>query len=310
MQMKTRILASIALTLLFSAACTDVTGLYVGQFNVRNNGNSMDAAAGNGWDRRCPVVCGIIDYEHFDIFGSQEVLHDQLEDMLEMLPDYGYVGVGREDGKTKGEYAPIFYRKDAVSCLDNGTFWLSETPDVVASVGWDARYCRICTWGRFESLRTGARFWMFNLHMDHKGIEARREGAKLVLDKMKEMCGDEPFILTGDFNVDQTNEIYGIITGSGLVRDSYETAGRRFAETGTMNYFNPDYRTDSRIDHIFVSDGVEVEDYGVLTYAYWTPVDVTPEMQAAIDAGVEGVAVHRKRTPSDHYPVGAHILIR
>jgi hypothetical protein len=104
-------------------------------------------ASGNGWERRCPVVCDIIRVESFDIFGSQEVLHGQLEDMLKALPQYAYVGAGRNDGKTKGEYAPIFYRTDRIKCLSDGMFWLSQTPEVVGSLGWDAKYTRICSQG-------------------------------------------------------------------------------------------------------------------------------------------------------------------
>ena len=185
--------------------------LYIGQYNIRN-ANAKDSAAGNGWDRRCPVVCDILRVESFDIFGSQEVLHSQMEDLQRALPEYGFVGVGRNDGKTEGEYAPIFYKKDRIKCLQSGTFWLSETPYVVASVGWDAKYTRICTWGQFKDLKSGKRFWMFNLHMDHRGVEARKQSCYLVLSKVKEMCGKQPYILTGDFNVDQKNEIYNIIT--------------------------------------------------------------------------------------------------
>ena len=107
--------------------------LYVGEFNIRN-GNTKDAAAGNGWTVRCPVVCDILKVESFDIFGTQEVLHNQLEDMLATLPGYEYVGVGRNDGMTEGEYAAIFYKEDRVKCLSSGHFWLSETPEVVGSV--------------------------------------------------------------------------------------------------------------------------------------------------------------------------------
>ena len=129
-----------------SIAALQAQPLYVGEFNIRND-NAKDAAAGNGWAVRCPVVCDILKVESFDIFGTQEVLHNQLEDMLAALPDYDYIGVGRNDGKTSGEYAAIFYKTDRVKCLSSGHFWLSETPEVVGSKGWDAKYPRICTWG-------------------------------------------------------------------------------------------------------------------------------------------------------------------
>jgi endonuclease/exonuclease/phosphatase family metal-dependent hydrolase len=176
--------------------------------------------------------------------------------------------------------------------LSSGTFWLSETPDVVGSKGWDAKYPRICTWGQFKDLKSGKKFWMFNLHLDHKGVEARRQSCHLVLEKVKQMCGKQPFILMGDFNVDQTNEIYNILADSGVLFDSYETAAVRFAETGSMNHFKPNYKTDLRIDHVFLSSHFKALDYALLTYSYWTEVEPN---------------VHEQRLPSDHYPVGVHV---
>ena len=283
--------------------------LYIGQYNIRN-ANAKDSAAGNGWERRCPVVCDILRAESFDIFGSQEVLHSQLEDMQNALTEYDYVGVGRNDGKTEGEYAPIFYRKDKIKCLQSGTFWLSETPDVVASVGWDAKYTRICTWGQFKDLKSGKKFWMFNLHMDHRGVEARRQSCHLILSKVKEMCGKQPYILTGDFNVDQKNEIYSIIADSGVFHDSYETAEVRMAETGPMNYFKIDYKTDRRIDHVFLSPHFKALDYKLMTYSYWVEVEPNEKAKADIAAGKEGVVVHEQRLPSDHYPIGVHVTMK
>ena len=280
--------------------------LYIGQYNIRN-ANAKDAAEGNGWERRCPVVCDIIRAESFDIFGSQEVLHSQLEDMRNALPQYDYVGVGRNDGKTAGEYAPIFYKKDRIRCLQSGTFWLSETPDVVASVGWDAKYTRICTWGQFKDRRTGKKFWMFNLHMDHRGIEARKQSALLVMERIKVMCGKQPYILLGDFNVDQFNPIYPMMMESGLFVDCHDAAAVRFAPTGSMNYFKIDFKTDSRIDHVLVSKQFDVLDYTVLTYSYWSEEEPTAEALEAIQAGKEGVVVHKQRLPSDHYPIGIHL---
>ena len=283
--------------------------LYIGQYNIRN-ANAKDSAAGNGWERRCHVVCDILRVESFDIFGSQEVLHSQMEDLLRALPEYDFVGVGRNDGKTEGEYAPIFYKKDRIKCLQSGTFWLSETPDVVASVGWDAKYTRICTWGQFKDLKSGKRFWMFNLHMDHRGVEARKQSCYLVLSKVKEMCGKQPYILTGDFNVDQKNEIYNIIADSGAFHDSYETALVRFAETGSMNYFKVNYKTDWRIDHVFLSPHFKALDYKLMTYSYWVEVEPSEKAKADIAAGKEGVVVHEQRLPSDHYPIGVHVTMK
>ena len=252
--------------------------LYVGSYNIRYQNND-DSNNGNGWTKRCPVVCDQLNFEHPDIFGTQEVLEPQLRDMLQRLDGYDYIGVGRDDGKKKGEYAAIFYDKQKLRLVDNGNFWLSQTPEK-PSLGWDAACIRICTWGLFEDAATGLQFYFYNLHMDHVGVTARREAAKLVVERIGQR-GDAPVVLTGDFNVDQNNEIYSIFTQSGLI-DSYSAARLRFAENGTFNAFHQERKTASRIDHIFVSKQFAVERYGVLTNTYWAD---------------------QQRLPSDHYPV-------
>ena len=295
--------------LLFAVLPLSAESLYVGEFNIRYD-NEKDTEQGDGWEVRCPVVCDILKVESFDIFGSQEVLHNQLEDILAALPEYGYVGVGRNDGKTEGEYAAIFYKMDRIKCLSSGHFWLSETPEIVGSKGWDAKYPRICTWGQFKDRRTGKKFWMFNLHMDHRGVEARKQSAMLVMERIKTMCGNQPYILLGDFNVDQFNPIYPMMMESGMFVDCHDAAAVRFAPTGSMNYFKPDFKTNSRIDHVLVSDDFDVLDYTLLTYSYWSEEEPTAEALSDIKSGKEGVVLHRQRLPSDHYPVGIHLKFK
>lgn len=291
------------LLLAFALAIT-AQNLLIGQYNIRFD-KAQDRENGNGWDVRAPGIYNVINFEGWDIFGAQEVLHNQLNDLLANLDGYDYIGVGRDDGAKKGEYAPIFYKKSRLQCLNKGHFWLSETPDSVGSKGWDAALCRICTWGEFEDKTTKWRFWAFNLHMDHVGVIARCESAKLVLRKIEEMCGDAPYILTGDFNVDQNNNIYNILTDSKKLIDAYTIAKHRMCETGSMNFFNPQYKTDSRIDYIFLSPHFKVHKYGLHPYNYWQPIESTPEKEKAIAAGVEGVELHKLRSLSDHYPIDA-----
>ncbi len=260
-------------------------GLYVGTYNIRYE-NQGDYKKGNGWKQRCPVVCAQINFQHPDVLGTQEVLAEQLDDMKALLTDYDYIGVGRDDGKRKGEHTVIFYDRKTIRLLQQGHFWLSETPDK-PGLGWDAACTRICTWGKFRSRKAGKTFYFFNLHMDHVGIVARRESAKLVVRRIREIAKGKPVILTGDFNVDQNDTIYSIFTTSGLLNDSYEHSKQRFADNGTFNGFNPDRKTDSRIDHVFVSPCFNIMRYGILTNCYWS------------DNG--------NRLPSDHYPVFVRI---
>lgn len=280
--------------------------LLVGSYNIRND-NSGDDKRGNGWQQRCPVIVNLIQFYEFDIWGAQEVKHNQLTDMLAGLPDYDYVGVGRDDGATKGEYSPVFYRKDKFEKLDNGDFWLSEQTDH-PNKGWDAALPRICSWVHLQDKATGKKFWFFNLHMDHVGVKARYESAKLVLAKIKEMCGEEPVILTGDFNVDQNNEGYAVLHDSGVFEDSYEKAQIRYALNGTFNAFDPNLTTDSRIDHIFVSPSFKVKKYGVLTDTYRSPKVDAKELQAGDFPKEVSFKDYVAKMPSDHFPVLVELI--
>ena len=266
--------------LMVSAVVVSAQDLYVGTYNIRYK-NKDDSIKGNVWTKRCQVMCDQINFESPDVLGMQEVLVEQLHDFQRLLDNYSYIGVGRDDGKEAGEYAAIFYKNDRVKLLDSGNFWLNETPDV-PKLGWDAACIRICTWGKFKDLRTKKKFYFFNLHMDHVGVVARREAAKLVVSRIKEMAQDAPVVLTGDFNVDQTDEIYSIFAQSGILKDSYDHARIRFAENGTFNSFKVETKTNSRIDHVFVSPSFKVEAYGIRTDSYWAK---------------------GRRNLSDHYPV-------
>lgn len=276
--------------------------LKIASYNIRYE-NSNDAKEGNGWQQRLPVICNLVQYHDFDIWGAQEVLHGQLGDLLGCLSDYTYVGVGRDDGKTKGEYAPIFWKKDKFELLDSGHFWLAEDP-TYPNKGWDAALPRICTWGRFKEKEGGKRFWFFNLHMDHRGVVAREKSAALVLEKIRAMTQSEPVILTGDFNVDQTHANYSVIQSSGILVDAYETALLRYAPTGTFNNFDINLKTNSRIDHIFLSPELRVDRYGLLTDFYFSPVDAPADSVKSANFPDEvSLIKHRARLPSDHNPV-------
>ena len=295
--------------------------MLVGSYNIRYK-NKNDSINGEVWTKRCQVICDQLNFMSPDIFGTQEVLWPQLQDMLKALDGYNYIGVGRDDGQRGGEHEAIFYKKDRLQLLDHGDFWLSETPDR-PGLGWDAVCIRICTWGKFavkeagrqhglfnrRSATTGKVFYFFNLHMDHVGVVARREAAKLVVQRVREIAHGAPVFITGDFNVDQNDEIYAIFTQSGLLKDSYDAARIRFAENGTFNAFKTEYFTTSRIDHVFVSPETRVEAYGVFTNSYWTP-DETDDTLRASDAPQEiSFDTYIRHNPSDHYPVFVKIKL-
>ena len=302
---------TLLILLLFLAVTSISAQLLVGSYNIRYK-NGGDSIKGNVWTKRCQVICDQVNFMSPDIFGAQEVLNGQLNDMLARLDGYDYIGVGRDDGKQAGEYAAIFYKTDRLRLLDEGNFWLNETPDR-PGLGWDAACIRICTWGRFsgQTATDDDAFYFFNLHMDHVGVTARREAAKLIVRKIIEIAHDAPVIVTGDFNVDQNDEIYGIFTTSGLLKDSYLASRLRFAENGTFNSFDPDLYTESRIDHILVSPSARVDSYGVLTNSYWIPDKSSADQLKGHDAPQQiNFSKYSRRLPSDHYPVFVRLYLR
>lgn len=266
--------------------------LTVGSYNIRNK-NKNDSICGNVWQVRSRAIAQQILWERPDIFGTQECLNGQLKDLSALLEDYTWIGIGRDDGKEAGEYSAIFYRPDRVELLEEGNFWLNETPDRPA-LGWDAACVRICTWGHFRDRRTEQEFYFLNLHMDHVGIKARCESAKLVMQRITAMTdgGKKLAVLTGDFNVPQTDELYSLFTKSGVLKDCYTAARHRFAENGTYNGFDYHFYTTERIDHIFVTPTTTVEAFAVLTDGYWAK-DMNHKMA--------------RHTLSDHYPILARI---
>ena len=153
-------------------------------YNIRN-ANQSDSLAGNGWGQRYPYIVQQVQFYGFDVFGTQEGKYHQLQDMKQALPNYDYIGVGRDDGKQAGEYSAIFYRTDKFELLDHGDFWLSTEEDH-PNKGWDAVLPRICSWGEFRDKATGFTFLFYNLHMDHVGVQARSESAKLILKKIQQ----------------------------------------------------------------------------------------------------------------------------
>lgn len=299
--------AALSAAALLFAVAVGAQQLFVGTYNIRNR-NGGDEQKGNVWATRCKVICDQVNFEAPDVFGTQEVLAGQLQDMRAQLDNYDYIGVGRDDGKEAGEYAAIFYKKDHLKLLNSGNFWLSEHPDR-PGLGWDAACVRICTWGEFRQHKTGFRFFHFNLHMDHVGTVARREAAKLIVAKIREIAKGRPVVVTGDFNVDQTNDIFTIFTSSGILKDSYTAARLRFAENGTFNSFDTSLWSTSRIDHVFVSPGFCVDRYGILTDAYWTQLPTT-EQQGNDAPGEIKFKRCERRAPSDHYPVMVHMEYR
>src|SRR5829696_2431576 len=193
----------------FTYALIFAQDLQVMTFNIRLN-IAIDSL--KAWPYRKEKVASQILFHEVQLLGVQEALHDQMMDLKDRLPRFKFVGGGRDDGKTKGEYSAIFYDTIRLQALQSQTFWLSLTPEVPGSKSWDAAITRIVTWAKFKDLKTGKIFFAFNTHFDHLGKEARRESAKLLLQKVANIAGKTPAIITGDFNAVPSDEPIQIVT--------------------------------------------------------------------------------------------------
>ena len=178
-------------------------------FNIRYD-NAHDKE--NRWDNRKEELCRTMQKYSPDLLGMQEVLHRQLLYITGELAEYAYVGIGREDGKERGEYSPILYKKERFELLESHTFWLSEDPDAVGKKGWDAACERIVTWAKLKERVSGRVCYVFNTHFDHVGVIAQRESAGLLKRKIREIAGDFPVIVMGDFNVAPDSEPIALLT--------------------------------------------------------------------------------------------------
>lgn len=225
-------------------------------YNIRYD-NPSDGI--NQWSNRKAAVVDLIQYYAPEVLGIQEGLHHQVTYLEDHLPNYSRIGVGRDDGKTKGEYTAIYYNNKALTLISGSTFWLSETDDRV-SVGWDASMERICTYGLFESTSRKQRILVFNAHYDHIGPVARANSSKLILKKIKEINDrDYPVILMGDFNAEPNDEPVQVILDT-LDDAAQLTQHKIYGPVGTFTAFEPNAIPNKRIDYIF-SKGLAIKTY-------------------------------------------------
>jgi endonuclease/exonuclease/phosphatase family metal-dependent hydrolase len=234
--------------------------LAVMTFNIRY-GTANDGE--NRWANRREFLFDVVRGENPDVIGLQEALDAQIQDILAAAPVYAVVGVGRDDGKTKGEYAAILFRKDRLHVSDSGTFWFSDTPSVVASTSWGNTITRICTWARFVD-RDGRAFWHFNVHLDHISQPSREKSTLLLAQRVAERRNlDEPAIVTGDFNVGEDNPAIATLVGAktGAPAFMLDTFRVRYPDekvVGTFNNFVSGQVDGPKIDYILVPPGTEV----------------------------------------------------
>jgi endonuclease/exonuclease/phosphatase family metal-dependent hydrolase len=243
--------------------------LHVMSFNIRLN-TSADSL--NAWPYRKDKVASQILFHQAQIVGVQEALHEQMIDLKGLLPSYKYAGVGRDDGKMKGEYSAIFYDTLRLQLLRTETFWLSEQPQVPGSKSWDAAITRIVTWAQFFDRKLKKRFFVFNTHFDHMGQEARKQSAMLLLQKIKDIAGSQPVMITGDFNSKPQDDPIRILTDSAssyyLVDTKKISVQPHYGPDGTFTAFGPKEIDDDPIDFIFIRNGIKVLQHATLSQTW------------------------------------------
>ena len=264
------------------AAAQERAPLMTMTFNIRY-GTAKDGE--NAWPLRREFLIDVMREQAADVVGLQEALDFQIDEIIAALPMYGVIGVGRDDGARKGEYTAILFRRERFQVSDAGTFWFSDTPDVIASKSWGNRITRICTWARLVD-RDGRGFWFYNVHLDHESQPSRERSAALLRKRIDERrLPGEPAIVTGDFNAGEQNPAMASMKAGGLFVDTFRVKHPDEKTVGTANSFDPARIQGEKIDYIFVPAGTEVMRADILR------------------------TTRNGRVPSDHFPVVAHIRL-
>lgn len=251
--------------------------LRVGTFNLRY-ANPNDP---HPWSARRDVAAELIEKHQLDVVGTQEGLYTQVKDLEVALPDYRWIGIGR-DGGSRGEFMAVFYRPDRLEPLEFDHYWLSDTPDVVGSTTWGNTNRRMVTAVRFRDLESRQTFYFINTHFDHQAQVARMRSAELVRERISQLNPRWPVVLVGDFNaLAGKNPAYEALVGDGFLTDSWLSADHRGDAVNTFHNWRGPSAGDSRIDWILLRGPVRALDTEIVTY------------------NREGV------WPSDHFPVVA-----
>lgn len=265
-----------------AAQPADSAALRVMSFNIRY-GTANDGD--DHWDRRKALLVDVIRAEAPDVVGVQEALYPQLAYIVEALPEYAMVGVGRDDGQRAGEHTSILYRRSRLMASRSDTFWLSETPERVASKHWGNNITRICTWAQL-STADGRSLYVYNVHLDHQSQPSREKAAALLRARIDARDPKLPVIVMGDFNAGEQNAAVAAMTVGGVLRDTFRVKHPDASPVGTFTGFKYGQVTGEKIDHIFATPDWEVLDAAIVR----------------TDAN--------KRYPSDHFPVSATLRLQ
>lgn len=278
-----RILFLLFIILISITSFAQTESIKVMTYNIRC-GYCEDSSNVNNWSKRKYFVAYVIKNHNPDLIGLQEAEMFQIKELIEMLDEYDWYGVSREDGKEGGESTAILYRTKRFKLEEKRTIWLSETPELV-SKGWDAAFKRTVTIAKLKDLKSKKELYYLNTHLDHIGETARSESSRLIVKEIDKYSKDYPIILSGDFNYTSTAEGYKIIT-SKLSDSKYISKAESIGGNITFNGFGNDIKPDNKIDFVFVNERVEVLNHIIDTTTF------------------NGLY------PSDHYPVNVETTLK
>ena len=247
-------------------------------FNIRY-GTAKDGE--NEWTLRRPMLFDLLREQDADLIGLQEALDFQIDEIVAAVPGYATVGVGRDDGRARGEFAAILFRKSRFRVAEAGTFWLSDTPAVPGSKTWGNNITRICTWTRLID-RDGRGFFVYNVHLDHQSQPSRERSTQLLRERIdaRSTAGD-PVLVTGDFNVGEKNPALATLLGPFV--DTFRVVRPQEKPAGTFTAFKFGNVEGEKIDYILTQPGTEVMHADIVRFT------------------------RNQRYPSDHFPVVARI---
>lgn len=280
--MKEFLLVLILFTLQSFVSAFEIDAL---SFNIRFD-NPKDGE--NAWPNRKEMVGQWVKSESPDVIGLQEALRHQIDDIKKVATAYSEYGVGRDDGKSRGEHCTILYLKKRFSLdkSDCGTFWFSDTPEKIASKSWGNEIPRICTWARFIEKKTEKGFYVYNVHYDHRSQPSRLGASELIIQRIsKRKQSNEPIILMGDFNASENNPAIKIFKDEPLnLVDTFRVVKPDEKMVKTFHGFRGGSFSGGKIDHVFM----------------------LPKMGKVSSAEI--VRFNKdKRYLSDHYPVRAKL---
>lgn len=265
-----------------TVSVANTTTLNVGCFNIRSKTTADQGEL--SWDNRKSYVARtIIDFK-YDIVGVNEMnAGSQQEDMKSLLPEYSFVEWGGNSSTVpnQGTVNAVLFRTDKFDLLEEGHYFLCTDPSK-SLISWDnsSGNKRFAVWAKLRVKETGELFYYFITHLDHLGSDARNEGTRINIEKVRSISGHYPAIICGDHNSSAIRYPFYDLC-SAYLSDSRKVSEAPFPwpKDGTLCKWDPEKKDGTRLDYVWVK-GMKVHTYNHINETFGRGV-----------------------TPSDHFPV-------